>query len=111
MNHPVHLHGHSFQVVKIGWPQYHENGTIAGPNKDLMCIGDATCNNATWAQSSWTLGRIEDMIQHSPPLKDTILVPSQGYVVIRLIMDNPGMRLWYIMCILAVVSITNLDSS
>ena len=45
--HPVHLHGHSFHVVKIGYPNYTSDGRLDIPNPDLEC--DNPCERApTW---------------------------------------------------------------
>ena len=41
-SHPVHLHGHSFYVVKIGYPDYNELGYYESPNPNITCTVDAT---------------------------------------------------------------------
>ena len=41
-SHPVHLHGHSFYVVTVGYPNYTSNGMYASPNEDIECIVKAT---------------------------------------------------------------------
>ena len=38
-SHPVHLHGHSFYVVKTAYPTYNSVG-ISGNNQDLLCSDD-----------------------------------------------------------------------
>lgn len=35
--HPVHLHGHKFEVVKMGYATYDENGQYKAPNTDICC--------------------------------------------------------------------------
>ena len=37
-SHPIHLHGHSFYVVKIGYPEYDDLGYYASPNPNITCI-------------------------------------------------------------------------
>ena len=34
--HPIHLHGHSFHVVKIGYPSYTSEGLIKNITQDLQ---------------------------------------------------------------------------
>ena len=43
-----------------------------------------------WKDPSWSLGNISGMIDNGAPLKDTVMVPVGGYVVLRLKADNPG---------------------
>jgi len=46
-SHPVHLHGHSFRVVTIGYPKYNLSGKYESPNEDIECVVEATrekCN-------------------------------------------------------------------
>ena len=40
--HPVHLHGHYFHVVKMGFGDY-ENGKLTAANSDIDCGGDTLC--------------------------------------------------------------------
>ena len=114
-SHSVHLHGHSFYVVKTGYPEYNPDGTIAGFNRDLECIDLATnreCDrlfavieredNAgryTKVQEiRWrneTAGSIETG-DKPLPIKDTVIVPYGGYVVIRFVINNPGW--WFFHC-------------
>jgi len=61
MEHPWHLHGHSFQIV--GWgPGYY-----------------ASSPNVT----TWNLD--------NPMRRDTVTVPAFSHVVLRFPADNPGM--------------------
>ena len=51
LTHPIHLHGHSFYVVKVGYPTYHDNGTMSEPSKDLE--ENASCKNPPkWANDT-----------------------------------------------------------
>ena len=70
-------------------------------NTDIDCKGGTTqdksfCNNATWSNSTWLNGNVPDLELQKPIRKDTIIVPSGGYVVIRIVADNPGV--WFLHC-------------
>ncbi|KAL3866697.1 hypothetical protein ACJMK2_043978 [Sinanodonta woodiana] len=101
-SHPVHLHGHAFHLIKMGYGQYNETtAKITGDNLDINCRGNPDrsmtfCNNATWANTSWLGGNVPGVELERPLRKDTIIVPTGGYVVIRLKADNPG--LWNFHC-------------
>ncbi|KAK3576109.1 hypothetical protein CHS0354_028008 [Potamilus streckersoni] len=101
-SHPVHLHGHAFHLVKMGYGQYNDTtAKIIGDNLDINCRGNPDrsmtfCNNATWANNNWLGGNVPGLELERPPRKDTIIVPTGGYVVIRLKADNPG--LWNFHC-------------
>lgn len=43
--HPIHLHGHSFFVSKIGYPEYYKNDTIKAPNGDVTV---EKCGHGHW---------------------------------------------------------------
>ncbi|BFZ08940.1 hypothetical protein BsWGS_11978 [Bradybaena similaris] len=100
--HPIHMHGHSFYVVKQGYPEYNKTtGKVIADNLDIDCGGNADrtksfCNAAKWANASWGGNQVPGLQLESPPRKDTIMVPTGGYVVIRIRADNPG--LWLIHC-------------
>ncbi|CAL1527062.1 unnamed protein product [Lymnaea stagnalis] len=100
--HPIHLHGHSFHVVKMGYPTYdHTTGKVIGENLDIDCRGNpdrekSYCNAASWANSSWGGNNVPGLELELPVLKDTIIVPTGGYVVVRIKADNPG--LWLMHC-------------
>ncbi|KAH3694162.1 uncharacterized protein LOC127861637 [Dreissena polymorpha] len=102
-SHPIHMHGHSFYVLKMGYGNYNSStGAIQGDNSDIDCRGPVTdpkksfCNNATWSDAAWLNGRVPRLELNNPPRKDTIIVPTGGYVVIRIKADNPG--LWNMHC-------------
>ena len=87
--HPVHLHGHSFHVVKIGYPNYTSDGKLNDTNPDLEC--DNPCERApTWRNEP------DITINDKTIRKDTVIVPAGGYVVIDFIADNPGN--WFLHC-------------
>ncbi|CAL1531522.1 unnamed protein product [Lymnaea stagnalis] len=100
--HPIHMHGHSFHVVKIGYPTYNRTtGKILHDNLDIDCQGNADreksfCNVAKWANSSWGGNTVPGLELEFPPVKDTITVPTGGYVVVRIRADNPGV--WVMHC-------------
>ena len=106
--HPIHMHGHSFYVIKMGYGQYDSvTGAIGNDSIDIDCRGDPVlnfCNNATWANKTWLHGNIPGIELARPPRKDTIIVPSGGYVVVRIRADNPG--LWNMHC---HIELHNLD--
>ena len=100
-SHPIHLHGHSFHVVHVGYPKYDpDNGFVKEHNKDIYCddvkCTKDGCNNKSCTRPRWA---------NPPPLfsinpytvrKDTVSVPAGGYVVINFISDNPGH--WFLHC-------------
>ncbi|XP_056000865.1 uncharacterized protein LOC130048300 [Ostrea edulis] len=96
ISHPVHIHGHHFHVLKMAYPPYDPvTGNTTGPNPDIRCLNER-CTEATWADPSWNAGYIPGVNLENPPLKDTISVPANGYVIIRLRADNPGF--WFLHC-------------
>ncbi|KAL8621799.1 hypothetical protein ACOMHN_016286 [Nucella lapillus] len=107
-DHPIHMHGHSFYVLKVGYPKYDNlTGNFASLNEDIDCRGDPKrnlnfCNNATWKNSSWSGNGVPGLELNYPVRKDTINVPTGGYVVIRILADNPGV--WPMHCHVALHS-------
>eukprot|EP00058_Branchiostoma_floridae_P025154 XP_002610644.1 hypothetical protein BRAFLDRAFT_117887 [Branchiostoma floridae] len=89
-HHSVHIHGHAFRVVAMGFPSYNKTtGRYMQPNTDVKCKNDL-CTDATWRDGPPLLNLI------NPPLKDTVLVPANGYTVVRFRSDNPGH--WMLHC-------------
>lgn len=72
--HPFHLHGYKFTVLKIG-PERTQNITLRDVNSILR-----------------EHQRVLHTSGYSPhlPMKDTIIVPTTGYVILRFIANNPG---------------------
>ena len=89
--HPIHLHGHSFQVVGIYYGEYYPNGTLKTDNPNVTCDGDETCTDP-----GWTGAPVVGSLTNKTIRKDTIVVPPGGYVVLRFISDNWGF--WYMHC-------------
>ena len=113
-SHPVHLHGHSFYVVKLGYPQYNLDGKYLSPNKDIECIMSENeekkeCNRFITVDRAFaghnTRVQTVRWTNNIPPhfsssrsyvKKDTVIVPYGGYAVIRFTVDNPGW--WFLHC-------------
>ena len=90
--HPIHLHGHSFHVVKVGYGSYSEDNRLMSPTKDIEC-GMPCLKAPTWANE--TIPN-DITITNKTIRKDTVIVPAGGYVVIDFIADNPGY--WFLHC-------------
>ena len=107
--HPVHLHGHHFYIVAIGYGDYDADGSFSTASDDLECVVQP--NNQTCPEYFTTVGesgelkqevRWRDMIAPTTvntenkklARKDTIMAPFGGYAVIRFIVDNPG---WWLL--------------
>jgi len=91
--HPIHLHGHHFQVIKMGFAEQNRTtGYLSRFNDDILCKhnGILNCNNMSWANESWLFGQVPDINIINPPVKDTVLIPFGGYVVVRFVAKNPG---------------------
>ncbi len=121
--HPIHLHGHTFFVVKVGYPQYDPaTGFIAqedGPtckgnvtqfssqNRDIEC-GDRNmcggshcpvngCKPQRCTKPGWRRDTSPLLTINSRTIrKDTVMLPAGGYVVINIVSDNPGY--WFLHC-------------
>ena len=98
--HPIHLHGHTFHVVAVGYP---ENDTTTGfigtHTNDIYC-DDITCtaegcDTSRCTRPSWAEPMVFSIDSHTVR-KDTVMVPAGGYVVINFISDNPGY--WFLHC-------------
>lgn len=96
-SHPIHMHGHAFQVVYIGYGTYDENGMLTESTTDLTC--DTPCTNPSWENGvpQGVLDRVVGgRVTTNAIQKDTVVIPAGGYVVIAINADNPGY--WYIHC-------------
>ena len=92
--HPIHLHGHSFNVAKIGFGDYRSNGRIESASEDITCEGNSViCTNPRWTNNNEP-GDLKK--NRMAPLKDTILVPAGGYAVVYFKANNPGY--WFLHC-------------
>ena len=91
--HPVHLHGHSFHVAGIFYPQSDETN----PDDSVSTNPHITCqNNSRCTDPMWTNNGPEVTITRWTIRKDTVIVPPGGYVVIRFLADNPAY--WFMHC-------------
>ncbi|CAG2240675.1 unnamed protein product [Mytilus edulis] len=100
-SHPVHLHGHSFYVMKMVFATYDSDGKLmqngTQDNIDIICPDSKNfCSDAKWRNESWVEGKHPDLNWINPPQKDTIIIPTGGYVIIRFKADNPGV--WFFHC-------------
>jgi len=104
--HPMHLHGHHFEILRIGYPPfYNDTGAVCRwpkgtphptclQNEDIECMNNTGCARARWRD-----GKRPVLNTVNPPLKDTVVVPPGGYVVVRFVADNPGW--WHLHCHMA----------
>jgi FtsP/CotA-like multicopper oxidase with cupredoxin domain len=83
--HPVHLHGHSFYVLRMAFGQFDPiTGLLKGQNPDISCVANTSCSLASWQAGQPPINT------YRPPRKDTLLVPPYGYAIVRFVADNPG---------------------
>ena len=98
--HPIHLHGHAFHVVYVGYPEYDsDTGFISAFSTDIQCADqnctEDGCNPFGCTQPSWRT-RPAFAINETTVRKDTVIIPAGGYVVINFLSDNPGF--WFLHC-------------
>ncbi|XP_061196337.1 uncharacterized protein LOC133204600 [Saccostrea echinata] len=100
--HPVPMHGHTFEVLKMGFPSFSLDGKDMIPNEDIQCSeskpnNESQCNNARWRDPSWNNYKTIPGINNLDPVrKDTVITPQGGYTVIRIRATNPGV--WFMHC-------------
>ena len=106
--HPIHLHGHTFHVVHIGYPTYNKTtGKVDRErethNQDIACndcVGKpkgSNCNNNLCTDPKWKDNKSPTFTISSTTIrKDTVMIPAGGYVAINFISDNPGY--WFLHC-------------
>uniref|UniRef100_A0A1X7UMW5 Plastocyanin-like domain-containing protein n=1 Tax=Amphimedon queenslandica TaxID=400682 RepID=A0A1X7UMW5_AMPQE len=91
--HPVHLHGHYFQVADIQFGRTDSmTGRLEEGSSDVQCGGDLLCTNPSWSTNTYDSFDLDS----SAPLKDTLLIPAGGYAVVYFKSDNPGW--WFLHC-------------
>ena len=113
-SHPVHLHGHAFHVVKMGYPSYTYDDNSPLHKKYLLQNEDVTCKMMNGSgkpcerfitverdgkkiqKVTWADGQPSDFYKNTSVKKDTVIVPFGGYVVMRFKVDNPGW--WFFHC-------------
>ena len=90
--HPMHIHGHRFALVAMGFGKYDPTtGLKTGDTKSIKCESDV-CRTPTW-NTQYPIGPLH---LDNPPLKDNVILPPGGYVVLRMRADNPGY--WLLHC-------------
>ncbi|XP_013416914.1 laccase-2 [Lingula anatina] len=123
--HPIHMHGHSFHVLKVAYADQDANGAFLKYNDDICCPcpddetkcctnlqstdianagltsstgGRVPCNNPRWRNNQWNINpsAVAGLNLQDPLRKDTIIVPAGGYAVVRIEADNPGW--WFFHC-------------
>ncbi|XP_065652013.1 uncharacterized protein LOC100198324 [Hydra vulgaris] len=97
--HPIHLHGHSFYLLKMEYPpQDKKTGRVIGETPDIYCANTKLrfCNYPKWKDPSWANGNVPGLNLINPIRKDTIIIPTGGYAVLRLKSTNPGK--WFLHC-------------
>ncbi|XP_048765961.2 uncharacterized protein LOC125673437 isoform X2 [Ostrea edulis] len=101
ISHPIHMHGHTYEVLKMGFPSFDSSGILI-PNEDIMCSESkqnnaSQCNNARWRNPAWNdYTKIPGVNLIDPVRKDTVVVPVGGYTIIRIRATNPGV--WFMHC-------------
>ncbi|CAG2217335.1 unnamed protein product [Mytilus edulis] len=101
ISHPIHMHGHTFEVLKMVFPEVTDDFKFVFTN-DIKCSetlsnNQSQCNNARWRNASWNnYKNIPGINLNDPIRKDTIVVPYGGYIIIRINATNPGV--WFLHC-------------
>eukprot|EP00105_Crassostrea_gigas_P021929 XP_011441257.1 PREDICTED: L-ascorbate oxidase [Crassostrea gigas] len=99
--HPIHIHGHKFQILRMGLLSITSTGDVI-PTNDLRCSESLTneeslCYSVKWDNKIWNnLSNIPDINFQNGVRKDTIILPAGGYVVARIWATNPGV--WLLHC-------------
>lgn len=85
-SHPMHIHGHKLWVMGIGY---------GSPGDDFMGCIFAHCFQETFDRMDPThRAKLVDP-QHAI-LKDSVVLPAGGWLVLRFVADNPGW--WFVHC-------------
>ena len=100
-SHPIHLHGHSYHIVHIGYGEYNETtGEKISRNTDIDCGTGRLCVDPKWRDNTIppeVLNRtVNGSVISTAIRKDTVILPSGGYVVVAFNADNPGF--WFMHC-------------
>ena len=97
--HPMHIHGHSAHVFKVGYGEYsEETGAIIASSRDLTCSDVDDFDTLDMNRCPNPRFRSPDThfpIDRETVRKDTIIVPSGGYVVFQFRSGNPGFWLFH----------------
>jgi len=77
--HSIHLHGYEFFLMAIGYAKY-EDGQIIGNNEDISCANQNKCPFVDFNEEVLQRQRQNRV---SFIAKNAILVPPQGYAIVR----------------------------
>ena len=91
LHHPFHLHGYEFKVLYVG--QFADSRNISKTDIDNILAAHEQ--------------RLQRGEYHNPPGKDTVKIPTGGYVIIRFKANNPGW--WLIHCHFSWHHITGME--
>ena len=91
LHHPFHLHGYEFRVLYVG--QFADARNISHSDLDNILAAHAQ--------------RLQRGEYHNPPGKDTVKIPTGGYVILRFKANNPGW--WLIHCHFSWHHITGME--
>lgn len=95
-SHPIHLHGHHYHVVAVGYGEYNEtSGEGILPTRDIECAEGSSnriCIKPTWKNGSEPQVSLDEYTIR----KDTVMLPGLGYVVVQFKSTNPGW--WLLHC-------------
>ena len=80
-----------FFVTNMGFPKQFSNGTISGMNENIKCLNEA-CTTHIWDEKALR----DEETNSDYIMKNTILLPPEGYVIVRFRAENPGY--WHIHC-------------
>ena len=101
----------SFHVLYIGHGEYDSTGKLIANSPDVDC-GDLLCRNPTWDNDTIPMNVVNEVtedggrIKNTAILKDTVIVPAGGYVVIAFQTDNPGY--WFLHCHIEVYQLEGM---
>ena len=96
--HPIHLHGHAYHVVYIGYGEYNASGHITDFSQDLECTLPI-CADPGWSNGipqGVSDRTVNGQVVGTAIRKDTIIIPPGGYVVVAFQAFNPGY--WIMHC-------------
>ena len=94
--HPIHLHGHNFFVIHIEHGHY-ENGVLQSRSEHIDC--ESRCLDPKWNRTVPDFSKYmtkNGKLINTTILKDTVIVPAGGYVVVAVELNNPGY--WFLHC-------------
>lgn len=99
-SHPIHIHGHSVHILKVGFGQYSsETGALVASSPDITCAKDGN-DEGSLDEMRCLHPRLRSSNQTFPldkftVRKDTFTVPAGGYVILQFRSDNPGYWLFH----------------